>query len=72
MDGKKTRVVAVEPTACPTLTKGLYKYDFGDTACTTPLIRMHTLGHDFVPARLHAGGLRYHGMAPSVSHLPES
>ena len=69
VDGKKTRVVAVEPKACPTLTKGLYKYDFGDTACTTPLIRMHTLGHDFIPAPLHAGGLRYHGMAPSVSHL---
>jgi tryptophan synthase beta chain len=71
VDGKGTRVVAVEPQACPTLTKGLYKYDFGDTACTTPLIRMHTLGHDFVPAPLHAGGLRYHGMAPSVSHLYE-
>ncbi len=71
VDGKKTRVVAVEPKACPTLTKGLYRYDFGDTACTTPLIRMHTLGHDFIPAPLHAGGLRYHGMAPSVSHLYE-
>ncbi len=71
VDGKKTKVVAVEPKACPTLTKGLYKYDFGDTACTTPLIRMHTLGHDFIPAPLHAGGLRYHGMAPSVSHLYE-
>jgi len=71
VEGKNTRVVAVEPKACPTLTKGLYKYDFGDTACTTPLIRMHTLGHDFVPAPLHAGGLRYHGMAPSVSHLYE-
>jgi tryptophan synthase beta chain len=71
VDGKQTRVIAVEPKACPTLTKGLYKYDFGDTACTTPLIRMHTLGHDFVPAPLHAGGLRYHGMAPSVSHLHE-
>jgi tryptophan synthase beta chain len=71
VDGKNTTVIAVEPQACPTLTKGLYKYDFGDTACTTPLIRMHTLGHDFVPAPLHAGGLRYHGMAPSVSHLFE-
>jgi tryptophan synthase beta chain len=71
VDGKKTKVVAVEPRACPTLTKGLYRYDFGDTACTTPLIRMYTLGHDFVPAPLHAGGLRYHGMAPSVSHLLE-
>jgi len=69
VEGKKTKVVAVEPTACPTLTKGLYKYDFGDTACTTPLIRMFTLGHDFIPPGIHAGGLRYHGMAPSVSHL---
>jgi tryptophan synthase beta chain len=69
VDGKDTRVVAVEPKACPTLTKGLYKYDFGDTACTTPLLRMYTLGHNFIPAPLHAGGLRYHGMAPSVSHL---
>jgi tryptophan synthase beta chain len=71
VEGKTTKVIAVEPKACPTLTKGLYKYDFGDTACTTPLIRMHTLGHDFIPAPLHAGGLRYHGMAPSVSHLHE-
>jgi tryptophan synthase beta chain len=71
VDDKSTKVVAVEPKACPTLTKGLYKYDFGDTACTTPLIRMHTLGHNFIPAPLHAGGLRYHGMAPSVSHLLE-
>lgn len=71
VDGKATKVIAVEPKACPTLTKGLYKYDFGDTACTTPLIRMHTLGHNFIPAPLHAGGLRYHGMAPSVSHLLE-
>ena len=69
VDGKDTRVVAVEPKACPTLTKGLYRYDFGDAACTTPLIRMYTLGHGFIPAPLHAGGLRYHGMAPSVSHL---
>ena len=71
VEGKEMRVVAVEPRACPTLTKGLYKYDFGDTACTTPLIRMHTLGHDFIPPPLHAGGLRYHGMAPLVSHLHE-
>lgn len=71
VDDKPTKVVAVEPKACPTLTKGLYRYDFGDTACTTPLIRMHTLGHDFIPPPLHAGGLRYHGMAPSVSHLFE-
>jgi tryptophan synthase beta chain len=71
VDGKKTRIIAVEPTACPTITKGLYKYDFGDTACTTPLIRMHTLGHSFIPAPIHAGGLRYHGMAPVICHLYE-
>jgi tryptophan synthase beta chain len=71
VEGKDTKVVGVEPQACPTLTRGLYRYDFGDTACTTPLIRMHTLGHDFIPPPLHAGGLRYHGMAPSVSHLYE-
>jgi tryptophan synthase beta chain len=71
VEGRKTRIVGVEPKACPTLTKGLYRYDFGDTACTTPLIRMYTLGHDFIPPPLHAGGLRYHGMAPTVSHLLE-
>ena len=71
VEGKKTKIVGVEPKACPTLTKGLYRYDFGDTACTTPLILMHTLGHDFIPPPLHAGGLRYHGMAPTVSHLLE-
>jgi tryptophan synthase beta chain len=69
--GKKTRAVAVEPMACPSLTKGLYRYDFGDTACTTPLLKMYTLGHDFVPPPIHAGGLRYHGMAPTVCHLYE-
>ena len=63
--------MAVEPTACPTLTKGSYAYDFGDTAQTTPLMKMHTLGHTFMPAGIHAGGLRYHGMAPIVSHLHE-
>ncbi|MBN1992801.1 MAG: TrpB-like pyridoxal phosphate-dependent enzyme [Anaerolineae bacterium] len=63
------RVVAVEPTACPSLTKGPYAYDFGDTAHLTPLVKMHTLGSTFVPAGIHAGGLRYHGMAPLVSHL---
>jgi len=68
---KKTRIIAVEPTACPSLTRGLYKYDFGDTACTTPLIKMYTLGHGFIPAPIHAGGLRYHGMAPLVCHLYE-
>jgi len=71
VDGKPVRLVAVEPTACPSLTRGLYRYDFGDTACTTPLIKMHTLGHDFVPAPIHAGGLRYHGMAPILCHLYE-
>ena len=61
----------VEPASCPTLTKGEYRYDFGDTAGMTPLMKMHTLGHDFVPEPIHAGGLRYHGMAPLVSHLYE-
>jgi len=67
--GKKVRGVAVEPTACPTLTSGAYKYDFGDTAQMTPLLKMHTLGADFIPPAIHAGGLRYHGMAPLVSLL---
>jgi tryptophan synthase beta chain len=67
--GKKVRAVAVEPKACPTLTTGAYKYDFGDTAGMTPLLKMHTLGADFVPPAIHAGGLRYHGMAPLVSLL---
>jgi len=61
------RVVAVEPAACPSLTKGRYAYDFGDTAHLTPLVKMHTLGSTFVPEGIHAGGLRYHGMAPLVS-----
>jgi tryptophan synthase beta chain len=61
----------VEPTACPTLTKGQYRYDFGDTAGLTPLMKMHTLGHAFIPEPIHAGGLRYHGMAPLVSHIYE-
>jgi tryptophan synthase beta chain len=65
---KKYRIVAVEPSACPTLTKGELRYDFGDTAETTPLLMMHTLGHKFMPPSIHAGGLRYHGMAPMVSH----
>jgi tryptophan synthase beta chain len=59
----------VEPEACPSITRGEYVYDFGDTAATTPLFRMHTLGHTFVPAGIHAGGLRYHGMAPIISQL---
>jgi tryptophan synthase beta chain len=67
--GAKTRFVAVEPTACPSITKGVYAYDFGDTAQTTPLVKMYTLGHSFVPAGIHAGGLRYHGMAPLISAL---
>jgi tryptophan synthase beta chain len=63
------RIIAVEPSACPSLTKGKYVYDFGDTVGLTPLVKMHTLGHGFVPAPLHAGGLRYHGMAPLVCAL---
>jgi tryptophan synthase beta chain len=66
---KRTRFVAVEPSACPTLTKGVYAYDFGDTAQLAPVAKMHTLGHTFVPAGIHAGGLRYHGMAPLMSAL---
>ena len=66
---KKLRIVAVEPSACPSLTKGQYVYDFGDTVGLTPLVKMHTLGHSFVPPSLHAGGLRYHGMAPLVCKL---
>src|SRR5512132_875762 len=66
---KKLRIIAVEPSACPSLTKGKYAYDFGDTVGLTPLVKMHTLGHGFVPAPLHAGGLRYHGMAPLVCKL---
>ncbi len=66
---KKLRIIAVEPTACPSLTKGTYTYDFGDTVGLTPLVKMHTLGHGFIPAPLHAGGLRYHGMAPLVCKL---
>lgn len=62
-------ILCVEPASCPTLTKGEYRYDFGDTACTTPLFKMHTLGHGFIPAAIHAGGLRYHGMSPLVSHI---
>jgi len=61
----------VEPAACPSLTKGEYRYDFGDTAGMTPLLKMHTLGHDFIPEPIHAGGLRYHGMSPLVSHIYE-
>jgi tryptophan synthase beta chain len=67
--GKSIRIVAAEPAACPTLTRGRYAYDFGDTGQLTPLVKMHTLGHTFVPAGIHAGGLRYHGAAPLVSML---
>ncbi len=69
--GPDVRIVAVEPAACPTLTRGTYAYDFGDTAGLTPLTKMHTLGSTFVPPGFHAGGLRYHGMAPLVSHIKE-
>ena len=69
--GSKVRVVAVEPAACPSLTRGPYAYDFGDTAKLTPLTKMHTLGSAFTPPGFHAGGLRYHGMAPLVSHVKE-
>ena len=67
--GKEIKIIACEPTSCPTMTKGPYIYDFGDTAETTPLIAMHSLGHGFVPPPIHAGGLRYHGMAPIVCRL---
>jgi tryptophan synthase beta chain len=70
-EGRKVRVIAAEPAACPSLTRGLYAYDFGDTAHLTPLVKMHTLGSTFIPPGFHAGGLRYHGMAPMVSHLKE-
>ena len=69
VNGRNTRFVAVEPTATPSITRGLYDFDFGDTVGMTPIVKMHTLGHDFVPAPIHAGGLRYHGMAPTLSAL---
>ncbi|NUN09996.1 MAG: TrpB-like pyridoxal phosphate-dependent enzyme [Ignavibacteriaceae bacterium] len=69
--GRSVRVIAVEPAACPSLTKGVYAYDFGDTVQLTPLVKMHTLGSSFIPPAIHSGGLRYHGMAPIVSHLKE-
>ena len=65
------QIRAVEPAACPSFTRGHYAYDYGDTAGFTPLLKMHTLGHDFLPDPIHAGGLRYHGMAPLLSHLYE-
>jgi tryptophan synthase beta chain len=68
-EGKKTRVMAVEPASCPSLTKGRYTFDYGDTAAMAPVVKMYTLGHTFIPPGIHAGGLRYHGMAPSISAL---
>ena len=69
--GKKRKIVAIEPAACPSLTRGRYAYDFGDTGHLTPLTKMHTLGSTFTPPGFHAGGLRYHGMAPLVSHIKQ-
>ncbi|MCF7797505.1 MAG: TrpB-like pyridoxal phosphate-dependent enzyme [Lentisphaeria bacterium] len=71
INGQAIEFRAIEPSACPTLTRGKYAYDFGDTASLTPLVAMHTLGHDFMPPGIHAGGLRYHGMAPMLSHVVE-
>ena len=68
-NGQRTRLLAVEPTATPSLTKGVYTFDYGDTARMAPVVKMHTLGHDFVPPPIHAGGLRYHGMAPTLCAL---
>ncbi len=68
-DGQRTRLLAVEPTAAPSLTRGTYAFDYGDTAKMAPVVKMYTLGHDFVPAGIHAGGLRYHGMSPLISSL---
>ena len=72
LDGRKTRLVAVEPTATPTLTKGSYTFDYGDSAQMAPVVKMYTLGHNFIPPPIHAGGLRYHGMAPSLCALYEA
>jgi tryptophan synthase beta chain len=71
-NGKRTRLLAVEPTATPSLTKGVYTFDYGDTARMAPVVKMYTLGHDFVPPSIHAGGLRYHGMAPMLSALVDA
>src|SRR5574338_1333483 len=68
-NGKRTRLLAVEPTATPSLTRGVYTFDYGDTARMAPIVKMHTLGHDFIPPSIHAGGLRYHGMAPTICAL---
>jgi tryptophan synthase beta chain len=69
LKGQKVRAIAVEPTACPTLTKGIYAYDYGDVAKLTPIMKMYTLGHNFIPPAIHAGGLRYHGVSPLLSYL---
>lgn len=69
LEGQRTRLLAVEPTAAPSLTKGIYAFDFGDTAQMAPIVKMHTLGHSFVPPAIHAGGLRYHGMSPQICSL---
>ncbi len=69
INGKQVRLLAAEPSSCPTLTKGVYTFDYGDTVGMTPIVKMHTLGHDFMPPGIHAGGLRYHGAAPLVSRL---
>jgi tryptophan synthase beta chain len=69
LEGKHIKIIAVEPESCPSLTKGEYRYDFGDSAGLTPMMKMYTLGKDFVPPSIHAGGLRYHGAAPTVSKL---
>jgi tryptophan synthase beta chain len=71
-NGKRARLLAVEPTATPSLTKGVYTFDYGDTAKMAPIVKMHTLGHSFMPPGIHAGGLRYHGMAPSISALVDA
>ncbi|NMC80114.1 MAG: TrpB-like pyridoxal phosphate-dependent enzyme [Chloroflexi bacterium] len=68
-NGQRTRLLAVEPAATPSLTRGIYAFDYGDTAQMAPIVKMHTLGHDFIPAAIHAGGLRYHGMAPTLCSL---
>jgi tryptophan synthase beta chain len=68
-NGKKTKIIAVEPASCPSMTRGKYAFDYGDTAASAPIMKMHTLGHTFIPPSIHAGGLRYHGMSPSVSAL---
>lgn len=72
LDGQKTRLLAIEPAAAPSLTKGEFAFDYGDTGMMAPIVKMFTLGHSFVPAPIHAGGLRYHGMAPSISALHEA